>query len=413
MSTPSKMQLTASISNPLLHAGLLELTLNLVGTGEAIFLRAVNRSWKACYDRLIVGQQADEEEHIHTSICTSYQAVFASASRVRLADHSGLLFAADNSCLQYCAGKYAAISTLAAAHDLGLPFSQHLMQGAARSRCLAKLQWLHTEQQCPLPDDITAAAAKAGDVETLRWLKIRGSSFTQQTSRSGARTANNLHVLQFLHDEGCPWDEDICGAAGKAGDLEQLKWLHAHGATLNDRTADIAAEGGAVHVLEWLQQQQGIEISETTMTFAAMHGHLQLCQWLRAQQCPWDGSTTTVAALGTNCDVLRWLIESGCPQHALGQHVYITAVRAFRGNNFSILQYLYECGILAQPDALTDALNAAGAHGLLAVEQWLRQRGAEWPAVLRFGGSELSTGCPWHSDTLAWARAEGCTSPTA
>jgi hypothetical protein len=57
-------------------------------------------------------------------------------------------------------------------------------------------------------------------------------------------------------------------------------------------------------------------------------------------------------------------------------------------------------------ELLTSALNAAGAGGRLQVAQWLRQHGAEWPIVLRAGRMR------WTGESLAWARAEGCTSPT-
>eukprot|EP00953_Heterococcus_sp_UTEX-ZZ885_P032031 16755-Heterococcus_DN1.PRE.3 len=409
MSSPSKKQIVADCSNLLDHAGLLELILELVGFGEALFIRCVDSNWKACYDKLISDQQADEEEHLHTSSCTSYQAVFASAYRVKVAHDSGLLLAADDSPLQFYAGKYAASNTLSAARKLGLTFSPDLMHGAASCKCLTKLKWLHTEQHCPLPDEIDVQAARAGDVEMLRWLKSRGCLFNEQTSRSGAETPDNLHVLQYLYEQGCPWHDRICGTAGEAGDLEQLKWLHAHGAILDDFAVDVTAGGGALHVLEWMQQQ-GLVFTETTMTFAAMHGHLQLCQWLRAQQCPWDGSAATTAAFGNYSDVLRWLIESGCPHHAFGEHVCTSAVRGFGHGDFSTLQCLCDCGIMAEPAVLTDALNVAGAHNKLAVAQWLRQRGAQWPAVLCCPTLRGSTA--WRGDSLAWARAEGCASPT-
>jgi hypothetical protein len=51
-------------------------------------------------------------------------------------------------------------------------------------------------------------------------------------------------------------------------------------------------------------------------------------------------------------------------------------------------------------------LNAAGAHGRLAAAQWLRQRGAEWPAELVYGRHA------WTGEVLTWARCEDCTAPT-
>jgi hypothetical protein len=337
-----------AISNPLLYEGLLELALTFVGGGEALYMRAVNSSWKAGYDKLTAVKQ-NSSKHVHTSTCTSYQAVFESAARVRLAFSKLPLQDAAHT-VHMCAGKYADIETLRAAHALGLLFLPQLILGAASSRCLSKIQWLHVDQRCPLPDGVTAVAAKAGN-------------------------------------------------------LEQLKWLHAHGAAVNSSTAVEASLGGAVHVFEWLQQQ-GIVFTESSMNCAAMYGQLQLCQWLHAQQCPWSDMATDAAAFNDRGATLRWLIESGCPYTAEG--VCIGVVSCFQDSEFSTLQYLYEQGILATPAMLTLALNVAGSLQKLEAAQWLRQRGAEWPAVLRCTVLHSF----WHGSTLAWARVEGCTAPT-
>jgi hypothetical protein len=139
--------------------------------------------------------------------------VFRSASRVKAAHDSGLRLHEAKKQLYLCAGRHAGIDALVAAHELGLPLSADVMRGAASSRCLSKLQWLHIEQRCPLSDDITAVTARACDVEMLRWLKRAGCCFDKWTSLRGAQTGNNLHVLQFLHAEGCPWHPIVCGAA--------------------------------------------------------------------------------------------------------------------------------------------------------------------------------------------------------
>jgi hypothetical protein len=57
-------------------------------------------------------------------------------------------------------------------------------------------------------------------------------------------------------------------------------------------------------------------------------------------------------------------------------------------------------------EQLTAALNHAGLFNQLRAAQWLRQHGAEWPAVLAVNAHQH-----WSCDTLAWARAQGCTSP--
>jgi hypothetical protein len=66
---------------------------------------------------------------------------------------------------------------------------------------------------------------------------------------------------------------------------------------------------------------------------------------------------------------------------------------------------------------LTNTLNCAGAYSHLNIAQWLRQYGAEWPAVLSYSSAlfedDQADIHQWSGGTLAWARANGCTSPLA
>jgi len=39
----------------------------------------------------------------------------------------------------------------------------------------------------------------------------------------------NLFILQYLHENGCPWDEKCCAVASSNGHLEVLKYLHENG----------------------------------------------------------------------------------------------------------------------------------------------------------------------------------------
>jgi hypothetical protein len=106
-------------------------------------------------------------------------------------------------------------------------------------------------------------------------------------------------------------------------------------------------------------------------------------------------------------ETLRWLREHGCPCSKL----VIDA--AAEGASVSVLAYLQAEGLINSTDKLTVLLRIAGVHSeetakgctRLAAAQWLRQQGAEWPRKLCYEGR------PWSEELVAWARAEGCTSP--
>jgi hypothetical protein len=80
-------------------------------------------------------------------------------------------------------------------------------------------------------------------------------------------------------------------------------------------------------------------------------------------------------------------------------------VVAAQGGSVDVLAYLQQQGLFTSR-MLRQMLRIAGAHSKLAAAKWLRQQGAQWPAVLCW--KEMV----WSDDKLEWARAEGCTSPT-
>ena len=57
------------------------------------------------------------------------------------------------------------------------------------------------------------------------------------------RSANGqLPVLQYLHENGCPWDSHTCTSAADNGHLPVLKYLHENGCPWNYDTCVSAAD---------------------------------------------------------------------------------------------------------------------------------------------------------------------------
>ena len=160
-----------------------------------------------------------------------------------------------------------------------------------------------------------------------------------------------MKIVRFLHENGCPWDFDtICERAAKSGSLELLQYL----------------------------KQQGCVFTADAMHVAAQRGDLHICQYLRSEQCPWDASACTDAARGGHVDTLRWLHEQGCPWH-----VQTVRLSAAKSGEIPVIMYMVGVEPAASAAQLTEMLNAAGSRDYLAAAKWLRQQGAEWPAVLK------------------------------
>jgi hypothetical protein len=130
-----------------------------------------------------------------------------------------------------------------------------------------------------------------------------------------------------------------------------------------------------------------------------------MCGHLRDIGCNWDASACNFAAASGYIDTLRWLRENGCPWNAT--HVFTCAAR---DGCIDILDYMLERGEVTDAQQWTKALEVAGINGELQAAQWLRQHCAEWPDVLSVVVAPNAH--QWPDELIAWARAEGCTSPT-
>jgi hypothetical protein len=281
---------------------------------------------------------------------TLFSSVVASPSRVRLAHESGV----DRSTAQYqfSAGRCADVFALAAAVEIGMQKTLVTMVGAAHG--------------------------------------------------------NTLAVVQFMHAQGWPWKQKVAHTVAAFGDLEMLRWIEEHGCPWVAYETYIAAAGsGNISMVKWIKEQEtDVYTSEDALSSAAINGHTAMCAYLYSENCPHDKWACDGAALGGHVHTLRWLREHDYPM----PDEFTICEAAAEGGSVEVMQYLQAEGLMSTVAQLTDMLDAAGAHNKLAAAQWLRKKGAEWPAVLRY--TTRYEDAPWKGDTLNWARAEGCTAPT-
>jgi hypothetical protein len=106
-----------------------------------------------------------------------------------------------------------------------------------------------------LPD-----AFKIGDFDTTSTISWALETCSEKKERFCHKMAEkgNVELLQFLHENGCPWGESTCYVAAKNGHLECLRYAHEN-------------------------------------------------------ECPWDEDTCLIAALNGHLECLKYAHESGCP----------------------------------------------------------------------------------------------------
>ena len=356
----------------------LQLILEFVGIGHGTFVSTINKAALQAYKQLPSKLITDE-----TSVGNPKQftcdantilraAVFGSPSRLRLASDCGVKVQEKRSWrLQHYAGLYASQETFLAAQELGLQFTDYVVQGCAVSGRLPLLQWLHTEQHCQLPGGICSFAARSGSVPMLQWLR-QNQCIPDAFTMLIASEAGHTPVVQFLREQGCRWyPEQCCQAAAENGRLELLQYLLALPVVRNAlnwphmgyKLLTKAAGNGSEQLLTWFVEEQGIHCSATAMSRAATEGHLDACKYLRSQQCLLSG--TADAAAAGYLDIVRWLHEQGALWRA------DTAVAAANYGHTAVLQFVHEHGC---PYSTRQVCVAAARSGSMATLSYAVQR---------------------------------------
>jgi hypothetical protein len=235
---------TGESSSPLSQEVIARHVLSYVSPGHWWFVATVCSLWRDLYKQLpVVEVQVSSYNgnmlYSYSKTCTPqmtlYSAVCASAWRVRLAQSSINCTAKQ---FQTAAGKYATITALVAAHDLGMQYTAAVMKGCAR--------------------------------------------------------CNKLAVMQFLRAEGCPWHHLVCHTVAVRGFFEMLRWAREHGCDLScgPNILQSVAKSGNVEMAAWVCQQPDVECCKEAVFDAASHGHTAMCAYLHdAKHTPWHFSS--------------------------------------------------------------------------------------------------------------------------
>jgi hypothetical protein len=146
-----------------------------------------------------------------------------------------------------------------------------------------------------------------------------------------------LECLKHLHENGCPWDEEVFAIASYNGHIECLKYLHENGCPWYENVCYDVVEKGNIECLMYLHQR-GYPCYSWVAGHAAYNGHLDCLVYLHKNKCPLDIFTMNLAAKNGHLECLKYLYENGCPVNQYTCHT------AAKNGHLACLKYLYENG---------------------------------------------------------------------
>ena len=180
------------------------------------------------------------------------------------------------------------------ARGAGCMFHQDTYSAAVERGGPELLDWMRDRVAVRWRDDMAVRvgeyAAYLGRVDLVTWSVERGFRDWRRLAREAA-AGGRPEVLVWLQERGHPlwdpadWYYTVCDVAARAGKLETLRYLRDAGAPWTERTCRHAAENGHLDVLRWARAAdppcpwtsmtvyEAIENNQTaTLEWAIAHG---------------------------------------------------------------------------------------------------------------------------------------------
>eukprot|EP01117_Protostelium_nocturnum_P019530 TRINITY_DN8487_c0_g1_i1.p1 TRINITY_DN8487_c0_g1~~TRINITY_DN8487_c0_g1_i1.p1 ORF type:complete len:507 (-),score=124.49 TRINITY_DN8487_c0_g1_i1:26-1546(-) len=217
----------------------------------------------------------------------------------------------------------ANMEVLQEALNSGLKWGKTTVELAAKDGDLETLLFVlkHNEETLEDSDQvrICRAAAEGGKVENLKHLRSLNYKWDHETMDFAARRENNLPMLKYLFENGCPHYEELLSSLGRRGLLEEAKYA----------------------------KEQGIPFTRFTATDAIRSGNLEFVKWLVDNKCEINPNRCWDEAAGEGyLSILKYLKEKNILPGPTHDHSGGACEKAAAGGYFRVLQFLRENGLI-------------------------------------------------------------------
>lgn len=296
------------------------------------------------------------------------------------------------------------VDVLDALHTLRCTFDANACRVAASFNRLEAMQWIWQNKTAD-PRSCAIAAARHGHIEALEWIGRNAPYpcvFNKVVFAAAASCANNLAVLEWLHDGRCPWNSTAVTSAITFGRLDALIWLlqkdapRYHKFDMMSRAISL----GHLDIVKWIDVNEVTFIKPALLcSFATQRrDNIEVLAWMRGEGYDW-GEFVVRNAASSNCQkALEWLRANGCPQD-FEKHACKAAANE---GHLELLKWLVVQGYpVPRGDALA---NLAASHGHLHLLEWLWEENLSEFTTVTAHRALHSRDAP----TIAWLFDRGC-----
>lgn len=171
------------------------------------------------------------------------------------------------------------------------------------------------------PTDLACICAARGYRRLLLWACQQGASLDVECCIQAAFRGDILS-LALLREAGCPWDTRACTAAARGGQLETLKWLRKPTGLQRDpsfcpwnaQVSSVIALLGDKKMLEWAIYEGNCPPSKDLSIGAVRYGNFALISFLthKKQFITTTKEVAAVAMQGANLEILDHLRRIHC-----------------------------------------------------------------------------------------------------
>ena len=167
------------------------------------------------------------------------------------------------------------------------------------------LQWLVDNNHIDPENVMYDGLALCNNLECVKILHLHGFPVLNKTFLIRAVWNQNVEIIEWLHDHGCPLDELVVRMAVRTK-LEILKMVVAWGGEIIDDDCNVATECGNLEILEYLCDN-GCKLPNNVMTLAISEGHLHIVAWCRKKGVDWGAEHCTDAIVWNQFEIFKWL----------------------------------------------------------------------------------------------------------